>query len=66
MKKITIILSLLFFIKGFGHEQNVHRYNVSEAWKLLTYQVPELSNSIMAPWIGNLGNTTNIGNFWRT
>ena len=58
MKKITIILSLLFFIKGFGHEQNVHRYNVSEAWKLLTYQVPELSNSIMAPWIGNLGNTT--------
>lgn len=58
MKKITIILLLLSFIKAYGHEQNVHRYIVSQAWQLLTYQMPELNNSIMAPWIGNVGNTT--------
>ncbi len=58
MKKITIILYLIFFINVYGHEQNVHRYIVSQAWQLLTYQKPELSNSPMAPWIGSLGNTT--------
>lgn len=36
MKKITIILLLLSFIKVYGHEQNVHRYIVSQAWQLLT------------------------------
>lgn len=58
MKKILIALTVFIYFNVSGHEQNVHRYIVSEAWKLLTHEKPELSNTIMDPWIGEVGNTT--------
>ena len=58
MKKVFILMLMLTNSVLFGHEQNVHRYIVSEAWKLLTHEKPELSNTIMDPWIGSEGNTS--------
>ncbi len=59
MKKyLIIIIGLLGSIMTNAHEQNVHRYIVTEAWKLLKYQKPELNNTLMANYIGDINNTT--------
>lgn len=58
MKRTLIFIVFFTYGVTFGHVQNVHRYIVSEAWKLLEYEKPECRNSIMAPWIGDVGNTT--------
>ena len=57
MRKNFILMLMIVSSVVLGHEQNVHRYIVSEAWKLLTYEIPELSNTVMDPWIGSVGNT---------
>lgn len=53
MKNLLVLLSLILLSNLlFGHGKEVHKYIVREAWKLVEYQMPEMSQSPMKNWVG--------------
>jgi hypothetical protein len=53
MRRLSIFFFVLF-LSGViqAHEPEVHQYIVREAWKLLKYQIPQMSSTDINNWVG--------------